>query len=248
MFLRFSHILSLFLILGMPAHAQAPPDAIPLLHAWLASQADAFGHTTGFVITERADRTADSPYGSHKMQVETEVSGKLGSDAWERRILSVRVNGKEAPKKRWEAMERAWHSSMMPAFVRMAQALSLPANRLKGLLPTGRVVEDQVDGVACWRFDAIPRSSRRPMERVTFWFGQGDGRLVRTSAVFSSQSGHHEPVSTLVATLDYQRDSGIDIPQKRHLVGTRQIVRRGSVFTVQVTLDAAYSDFRIIAD
>ncbi len=248
MIIRFLHILSIALLFGSSSTGQTPPDAAVLLRNWLASQSDAAEGASGFVIQERAERSADTPFGQRRMEVDTEVTGSPGSDEWDRKIISVRVDGEEAPQKRWEKMEQEWRSALMPEYIRMAQAVSLPVERLRSLRPSGPVVEDQIAGVPCWRFDAIPRSDQPPLERVTFWFEQVDGRLVRTRGIFSRFDDRKVRVATLIATLEYEREAGLDVPTRRHLEGTRQIVRRGRVFTVLLKLDAVYTGFKIYSD
>ena len=180
------------------------------------------------------------------MRVEAEVSGMPGNETWERRILSVTLDGKPAPEKRLRNMEFSWHAPNQPEFTRLTQTIMFPRRLLRRLDYVNDAVVDTLDGVACWRFDALPPSNASPIDRITFWFAREDGRLVRTRLILSQEEEKRGlTLHTHIESVhDYERVEGIDVPRRRRFEGTRQYLRRGRIFTDVVSLDAQYSDFR----
>ncbi|WP_456427250.1 hypothetical protein [Rhodocaloribacter sp.] len=247
MFRRLFLIASLTLLFGArTALAQMPPEPEALVYAWIDEQAEHARNLTGVTFLERSLRTSDSPVGTRTMRVEAEVTGMPGTDTWERRILSVTLNGRPAPEKRLRNMEFSWHAPNQPEFTRLTQAVMLPRRLLRRLDFVNEAVDDSLGGTPCWRFDALPPTDASPIDRITFWFAQDDGRLVRTRIILSQdEKKRGQTLHTHIeSAYDFERIEGFDVPRRRRFEGTRQYLRRGRVFTDVVSLDATYSDFR----
>jgi len=235
---------SLILMVGWGVPIQAQPDAETLLRAWRASQVERGRALSHVAFIERAVREADSPFGTRRMVVENEVAGNPDRNDWTRTILALRVDGRTPPKARWDAMEERWHDFTRPEFTRLSQAVLLPQRFLNEIKPIGDVAEESLEGLPVWRVDAVPASADSPVEQVTLWFDRDSGALARSRLRLHTRS--RRGTTNLDAVIDFIRVEGLDVPRQRALEGTVRTRRRGDVFTILVSLDATYHDYRFV--
>jgi len=110
--------------------------------------------------------------------------------------------------------------------------------------PVGPVRTEHLGEAEVWRVEVMPpgEPGPGPVERVTLWFDPATQALLRSRAILQPAG------STLVATVDYVRREGLDLPVARHVEGTLRTRRRGQSFTQLFTLEASYRDCALHVD
>ncbi|GIV60664.1 MAG: hypothetical protein KatS3mg043_1753 [Rhodothermaceae bacterium] len=233
--------------LNAVSRAQTPPPAGELLRSWRTGQQQRALHMPGLIFREHAVRRSSSPAGMQRLTLEAVVHGTPDTETWTREILSVQSDSPRRPAWLADSTGLAWDLPGHPEIAHLTGLLTLPASLLDRLDVTGEATPDTIDGLACWRFDAVPARSADPVRRVTFWFTRAENRLARTRLLLQHYEQRNDrPLRlTLEAVHHYERFQGLDLPVWRRFEGTRQHFRRGRLFTDVVMLEARYSDFHL---
>ena len=238
--MRFFLLILLLSLTGAYAEAQPRPDAEELLRTWLVGQRDASEGLDRVTFDERMRWTIDGPFGARETAVEARVAAVPRSPReLDRDVRSVTVDGRPLPPREWRPMARRTQEVLGPAGRIITSGMPPLARLLTQARPVGGVAADRVDAEPAWRLEAVPREPMPALERVTLWFSQSDGRLLRSRSVIAPRQGG------LVSTVDYERFEGIDLPADLSIEGTLQTRRRGRPYTVLFDLRAAYDAFRL---
>lgn len=246
----FACLLALGLLLAPPhAQAQRPPSPEALLRGWLSAQAEAAGGLAGIEMMEQTTHVLDGPFGAREVQLEAFIQGTPGTRDWDRDVRSLRIDGQEVGPERRRRLERQRGYGIDRRHARdLIIAMLLPPELLIRMQPTGRVLEAEEDGALYWRLDLLmPEAERLPLERVTLWFTPRYRRLHHSRAILRSPAGPPgERGASLLVTTYYDHLEGLDLPRRRHVEGTLQTKRRMRTFTLLMTVDTTYHDYRFV--
>lgn len=188
-------------------------------------------------VVEQTTRTLDGPFGRHRIELKTRLTGSLQGGPWHRETLGATLDGSPRPNAQGRGLERRSMGMLGPEFRSLFRMAQLPRRRIGRLQPIGPLQEDERDGKATWRLEAAPRNPDTPLERVTLWFSPA-GHLVHSRMIMRKRG------SLLISTVDYMRLQGLDVPRARNIEGTLQTKRRMRTFSTLFTLEATYDAYR----
>ncbi len=235
-----------------PAVLRAQPSPTALLRDWGRGQMEAEEALEELACTEVMTWVVDGAFGRRETRLEAYLRGRPGGADWTREIRDLRVNGEPVPRERWDPVQRYLGRLLGrpggPGWRGGAALLGpgmLPLGRLLARgRPAGPVRTERLGEVEAWRVEVIPpgEPGPGPVERVTLWFDPATQALLRSRTILQPAG------STLVATVDYERREGLDLPVARHVEGTLRTRRRGQSFTQLFTLEASYRDCTLHVD
>lgn len=235
--LRWFFLLLLGLSPTVALQAQTAPPPESLLRDWATTQREAGQDLAYIAFTETITWTVDGPFGMRETELDARVQGMPEAQEWDRQIRSLRVNGTPVPEERWRGFPHQMRRLFGRNAALMAPGLPMTLRLLARTRPASGVTAEDLGAIPTWRLDVVPIDEARPVDRITLWFDRETGALRQTRTIFQSRG------STLVATVDYERRNGLDLPRVRHLEGTLQTRRRGQSFTLLFSLDATYSAY-----
>ena len=201
-------------------------DAQVVYQTWRSLQRQARTEAGDLALQETIDAVFDSQTGAWKARQDVTLDRQLGAGEWQRTIQNLETNGRIADRAEWDGLQEQWSRLLGDTFKSRVEDPAMPLALLKNMQPTGLAHEVLLKGARHWRIDMVPLQPDAAYDRVTLWVHQESGHLSRTRA--EAQLPH----SSIVATTEYRRTLGVDVPHLRHLKGSIQTRRRSRIRSV----------------
>ncbi len=205
------------------------------LRRWRTEQGEASVTLSRLRFDEHTVYDLEGAYGPTKMEISSSVvvsrsEGSASRSAYEVNTGPHRFNPSERRGR------RRFRPPVRADLLREADRLLFPSALMRSLEPRGALNTEHVNGKDIVRIVTTSRDDQAATERVTWFFDQSSGDLLRARAVVKG-----EDRGTIVVDVRYSRQDGLDLPVSRELTGSFALRRRTRTFTVLVDSRAEYS-------
>jgi hypothetical protein len=230
----------LCLALVVPAvRAQDAPTPEALLRQWHSTQVERTRTVQEVTFAEHTRRTTDGATGRREVTLDYRVTYLPRRSEWQREPTAMWVDGRPVNLERRRAAART-DGPFGPEFERFGRNTLFPAQLLARTRLAGPLLEEDLDGVPCWRMDVSMNTPRSPIQRITVWFDRRSGTLRQLRATVHTTRMH------LTSEVTYERIRGLDVPSRRRTEGTLQARRRERTYAADVNVVAEYSDYAFL--
>jgi hypothetical protein len=204
------------------------------LRRWRTEQGEASVTLARLKFEEHTVYDLEGAYGPTKMEIESSLVVDRSRGTTSRSAFDVRTG-----PHRFNPSERRGRRRFRPPvrgdLLSEADRMLFPSALLADLEPAGSLDKERLDGRDIVRIVTVTRDESAATERVTWFFDESTGHLLRARAVIRG-----EERGTIVVDVRYRRADGLDLPDFRELSGSFPLRRRTRTFTVLVESRADY--------